>query len=374
MPRIWLWEKPVDYELLATNKTDKPIRLPKASAWSEVDNGQREKHYQYMRISFEVFAADGEALGFLREPVTLYGNEARPETLLTVAPGDSVRILGSAEFDPQWNAPPDEETGSRLMAFLTVASDVLQPCGGQDDRYCSKADQVYNLETDGNLSIKFQIANKPHPPRMPSLVADSGKLSATETVINARGARESQSPHDREVFWSKAVNPDTTLEARFTIDDPSLRAGEPVNYELLITNTGERATIFPRALNWKDVVDSGSPELQYVVKASVTLELRNQNAHTYITPTVNLYATAEKTDTLLILRPGDSLRILGRSVLLAAPVGSPSTGPTMLLGHLCVTAVPTKSPTGREVNYTWGQASWCTNADEKYEVNYPPDR
>jgi|HubBroStandDraft_2_1064218.scaffolds.fasta_scaffold22288_2 hypothetical protein len=210
-----------------------------------------------------------------------------------------------------------------------------------------------------------------------SLVADARKLSAqTETVINTRGLRESQPPHDQGAGWCAGVNPDTKLEARFTIDDPSPRAGSPVNYELLITNKGENAITLPRALNWKVVVDSDSLEQRYVM-ASVTLELRTQNAQTYITPTLNLYATADKTDTLLSFHPGDSLRILGTSVLPATPFGSQSGGRTTLLGHLCVSAISrnfTQSPTGRKANGGRQQMLWCTNADEKYEVNYAPER
>src|ERR1022692_1692385 len=46
-PSHLLIGKPFDYELLVINRSGKPVLLPQAVAWSEVDDtGQREKRYQ----------------------------------------------------------------------------------------------------------------------------------------------------------------------------------------------------------------------------------------------------------------------------------------------------------------------------------------
>lgn len=197
----------------------------------------------------------------------------------------------------------------------------------------------------------------------------------TETVINARNSGEVQSPHDQGAGWTAKVNPDTALEVHFTIDDATVGAGQAVDYELLVTNTGEKTITLPRALNWK-VIDNGDLEQQYV-KASVTLELRSQSAVTYITPTLDLYSTADNVDTMLIFRPGDSLRILGTSVLPAKPFGSEWAGRATLLGHLCVSTVSRtlkQSPSGRRVTHERQRMLWCTNADDRHEVNYALER
>src|SRR5271169_635680 len=105
-PSHLLIGKPFDYELLVTNRSGKPVLLPEAVAWSDVDDiGQREKRYQNLQISFEVFADDGN-LGFLAPCMTLYGKDTRPATMVTLQDGQSVRILGSTSFAPQWQHPP----------------------------------------------------------------------------------------------------------------------------------------------------------------------------------------------------------------------------------------------------------------------------
>src|SRR5208283_3816827 len=92
--------KPFDYELLVANRSGKTVLLPKAAAWSEVDDvGQRDKRYQDLQISFEVFADDGN-LGFLNACLMLFGNASRAETMVALQPGQSVRILGSTAFAP----------------------------------------------------------------------------------------------------------------------------------------------------------------------------------------------------------------------------------------------------------------------------------
>src|SRR5271166_1929134 len=91
--------KPFDYEMLVANRPDGPVRLPRAQTWSDVDDAaRRDLRYQDSRISFEVFVDDGN-LGFLNG-FTLYGSESKPATMITIPPGESVRILGTASFNP----------------------------------------------------------------------------------------------------------------------------------------------------------------------------------------------------------------------------------------------------------------------------------
>lgn len=207
------------------------------------------------------------------------------------------------------------------------------------------------------------------------LVATAERLAAqTETVIDGRNAAAAQFPHDQGAGWAAGVNPDTTLEAHFTIDNPPLKSGQPFNYELLITNTGEKTITLPRSLDWK-IVETEDLEQDYV-KASVTLELRSKGAFTYITPTLDLYSAPGKPDTLLVLHPGDSLRILGTSTL-PMRSGPEWAGPKTLIGHLCMRSVSEtfrQTPVGRRSNGARHEIPWCANADEKYEVSDAPGR
>jgi len=208
-----------------------------------------------------------------------------------------------------------------------------------------------------------------------SLMAAAEKLAAqTETVIDGHNSAEAQSLHNQEAGWCAGVNPDTTLETHFTIDDPHPQPGHPFNYELLITNTGEKTITLPRALDWK-VVDTNGLEQQYV-KAGVSLELRTEKVVTYITPTLVLYSVPGKPETMLTLRPGDSLRILGTSVL-PTGLGPEWAGQKTLIGHLCLHSVSQtfrQTPIGRREGGSRQQMLWCANAVEQYQVNPAPER
>jgi hypothetical protein len=204
-----------------------------------------------------------------------------------------------------------------------------------------------------------------------------GRLPAqTETVISARDLTEAQTRDDQAAGWTVGVNPDTNLEARFTVDNPTPNPGSAVNYELLIMNKGEHAITLPRALSWEEV-NNGSQDQRYT-KASVTLELRTEKAFTYLTPTLNLFSTQEKPVTTLILRPGDSLRLLGTTTLPVIAFSPQTAGRANLIGHLCVRDVSkafAQSGSDKTVNNNYRQQIlWCANADEKYEVNYEPQR
>jgi len=208
------------------------------------------------------------------------------------------------------------------------------------------------------------------------LLLSVGRLPAQiETAISARNLTEAQTRDDQAAGWTVGVNPDTTLETRFTIDNPTPKPGSKVNYELLILNKGGQAITLPRALNWEEV-NNGSEDQRYI-KASVTLELRTDKAFTYITPTLNLYSTQEKPGTTLILKPGDSLRLLGTTILPVTAFSPQLAGRAKLIGHLCVRDVSkafTESRPGRRVSSNRQQILWCANADEKYGVNYEPQQ
>lgn len=201
------------------------------------------------------------------------------------------------------------------------------------------------------------------------LLSAAGLSAQTETVINDRDAPGP--PHDVGAGWSAGVNPETTLIAHFILDDPAPKPGSAVNYDLRITNMGEKAVVLPRALDWK-VVEDGSADQQYV-RASVTLELSTDKAITFITPTMNLYLVAGKPDTSLTLRPGDSVRLLGTATMPLTAFGPNLEGPAEFTGHLCVHQVSksfTHSSSGHKFSSSRQQMLWCVNADEKYEVNY----
>ena len=148
--------EPFEYELLVTNRSSHPIAIPRSVGLDGIlDLGQREQHYQYMQFEFEIFVDNGD-VGFIHQPLKVYGKESAPSTVLTLQPGDAVRILGSTSFAPRWaKQPPTPASSKRLMAFLIIGSDHVFPIDSEGKRYRSEARQTYSLETDGTLRIDF---------------------------------------------------------------------------------------------------------------------------------------------------------------------------------------------------------------------------
>jgi len=64
--------------------------------------------------------------------------------------------LGTASFNPQWKRALTQGTGMRLMAFLTVSTTVLRSSDEHPGSYRSEGQQVWNLESDGNLAIQIE--------------------------------------------------------------------------------------------------------------------------------------------------------------------------------------------------------------------------
>jgi hypothetical protein len=100
------------------------------------------------------------------------------------------------------------------------------------------------------------------------------------------------------------------LSAVFVIDDPSnLRAGERFDYELVVTNRGNRPVAVPRALNWEDVqIGDGDPYSW----ASVDIRVdAGDGLEASLPYSLKLYGSKDKPWSEVVLGFGESVRILG---------------------------------------------------------------
>ncbi len=146
---------PFNYQLTVTNRSAKPILLPKSLSWADVEEaGQRELVYEELVTSFAVLSENGDR-GVMQGHLALYGKETNPATMMTLQPGESVRILGTATFDPAWERPPEPSTGMHLVAYLAVNSARLRPKNDQGDVYTDDERQLYRTESQ-QMQISFQ--------------------------------------------------------------------------------------------------------------------------------------------------------------------------------------------------------------------------
>jgi hypothetical protein len=82
-----------DYELLITNQGKNPVVIPRALSWEDAQTGDGELN-SWASVDIRVDAGDGLEAS-LPNGLKLYGTEDKPWSEVALAPGDSVRILGS---------------------------------------------------------------------------------------------------------------------------------------------------------------------------------------------------------------------------------------------------------------------------------------
>jgi hypothetical protein len=82
-----------DYELVITNQGRNPVVIPRALNWYDVQTGNGEPN-SWASVDIRVDAGDGLEAS-LPNGLKLYGTKDKDWSEVTLAPGDSVRILGS---------------------------------------------------------------------------------------------------------------------------------------------------------------------------------------------------------------------------------------------------------------------------------------
>jgi len=101
----------------------------------------------------------------------------------------------------------------------------------------------------------------------------------------------------------------------FTIDNPAnLKRDHRFDYELVITNRGNKALVIPQCLNWEDV-DTGSRDQRFVW-ASVGIKVRTKDdLEGELNGGLTLYGAEDRPSSELVLKPGESVRILASVTL-----------------------------------------------------------
>jgi hypothetical protein len=132
-----------DYEFIVTNKSDKTVLMPQSLRWSDVqDTGEQEQRYEQVEVSFALIMDEGDQAS-IQGNLTLYGKKADPTTMVLLAPGDAVRIVGTTKLTPVWIHPPSASSKIRMQAYLAVNSVRLRPTGSQPDHYRQDERHLY---------------------------------------------------------------------------------------------------------------------------------------------------------------------------------------------------------------------------------------
>jgi hypothetical protein len=147
---------PFAYDLLLTNRSDKEVLFPQSVRWSDVAQNDGESQiYQEVAVSFAVIASDGNKVPF-GATLSLYGSKDKPDTMVTLAPGQSLRILGNAYYLPGSPRQPQEPSG-KLQAYLAVNSVRLTPVKQPDCRDCyfDHEQHLFWTQSENPVEVEF---------------------------------------------------------------------------------------------------------------------------------------------------------------------------------------------------------------------------
>ena len=90
-----------EYELVITNRSGSPVVIPRALNWEDVQAGDQEL-YSWAWVDLRVNAGDGLESS-LPYALKLYGTGDKPWSEDVLAPGETVRILGSEMLPTSMN-------------------------------------------------------------------------------------------------------------------------------------------------------------------------------------------------------------------------------------------------------------------------------
>jgi hypothetical protein len=155
-------------------------------------------------------------------------------------------------------------------------------------------------------------------------------LAQTVTEVNTVGV-DRNSPAVRIVGGTGASasalgsNP---LQITLSAYGPSaFRTGDRLDYEVLITNVSSENVVLPQSLSWAEVAEPGAKRQKYV-EASLSITLTTDEGGSGSFPVdVTLYGTPSRPSTLVVLKPGDSMRIQARSTLIPNRLSGLGEGP-----------------------------------------------
>ena len=140
-----------------------------------------------------------------------------------------------------------------------------------------------------------------------------------------------------------------------SVADPSnLAAGQPFEYELLLTNAGLEDLLLPRSLTATAIHAAGKGKAQYQT-ATVNFEVvGEQDSPSQFGAGLAFYGLTADPSNILRLQSGDSVRIIGNATLPAkAPAGKARLGAsyTLTAGGLDASGKPRCS--GKDKSIAW---------------------
>lgn len=156
---------------------------------------------------------------------------------------------------------------------------------------------------------------------------------------------------------------------------PNLVVGEPFDYELLVTNQSAKEILLPQSLSWSDVDDGSEREQRYEELEISLAVIAADGDRGVIAGNLVLYGKDTNPATMIALKPGQSIRILGRTTF--DPVWNSPPAPSIgmrLVAYLAVNSARLRPKGSQDDRYRddeqqiyWAQSQ--DHLDVVFQVN-----
>jgi hypothetical protein len=146
------------------------------------------------------------------------------------------------------------------------------------------------------------------------LLAASSALGQTVTDVETRGTDPTHGDYNVRKGGGGGRGVDTdALRVGFSLVNGSvLPIGQTYDYEVTITNKSTKEVLLPRCIEWSDIVDGHPKELRYKTLEVVLIFNSPKTGSAYMGSNLLLYGRSAKPSTMVLLQPGDTLRLRGR--------------------------------------------------------------
>ena len=162
-----------DYEVTINHKGTKEVRLPRCIEWSDIVDGRpKELRYKTLEVVL-IFHSPETGNTYFGGNLLLYGNSAKPSTMVALQPGDTLRLRGRVKLDAPWlPIPANSVIPAKMRAAVSLTDVWLHPTPTAEvpDGYSEDLKEIYFVKSENVLAVDLttkealEFPPKPQPP------------------------------------------------------------------------------------------------------------------------------------------------------------------------------------------------------------------
>ena len=163
-----------DYEVTVTNKSTTQVRLPSCIEWADVVDGHpKELRYKTLEVVL-IVGSPKTGNTYLGGNLLLYGRSPKPSTMVSLQPGDTLRLRGRVKLNAPWlPIPANSVIPAKMRAAVRLADVWLHPTPTPDmpDGCSEDAKGIYFVKSENVLPVELttkEALEFPPKPKAPA--------------------------------------------------------------------------------------------------------------------------------------------------------------------------------------------------------------